>query len=100
LFGAILDRDIGPDTPEFVIRPFVGFLETTPPADVVDEDGAKVRLPALYSAKEVLKCVPALNPYAALAGIDEGTNDGDAVRFRESLDRGVLVLRGVLLVVR
>jgi hypothetical protein len=41
VFGAILDRDAGPDAPVFVVRSLVGFLESTPPADVVHEDRTK-----------------------------------------------------------
>ena len=99
LFGAILDGDVGSDAPEFVVRAFVGFLESSPPADVVHEDRAKVRLAAFDRPEEVLQCIPALNAHAALARVGEGAHDGYAACVRESLDGGVLVFCRVLLVV-
>jgi hypothetical protein len=100
LFGAILNGDVGSDASVFVVSYFVGFLESPPPAHVVDEDRAKLRVPALDDPQEVLECVAALDADAAFAGVDEGPNGGDAVCVCVSLDEGVLVFCGVLLVVR
>ena len=60
VFGAILDGDVGPDASVFVVRSLVGFLESSPPADVVHEDCAKVRVPALDGAQEFLQRVAAV----------------------------------------
>ena len=100
VFGAVLDRNVRADTAEFVVRAFVGFLESPPTAHVVHENGAEICLATLDSAEKILQRIAALNADAALAGVDEGADDGHAVCVRESLDGVMLVFRGVLLVIR
>jgi hypothetical protein len=46
---------------------------SSPAADVVNENGAEVRLTAFERAQEVLECLTALNACAALARVDDDT---------------------------
>ena len=98
--GAVLYGDVGFNTPEFVVRSLVRFLEASPPAHVIYKNRAEVRLSTFDYAEEVLQRVSPLNSHATYPRVDEGAHDGDAVRVRETLDWGVLVLGGILLVVR
>jgi hypothetical protein len=99
MFSAILDGDVRPDAPEFVIRSLVGLLEASPAADVVNQNRTEFCLTAFYRSKKVLERVTTLNPDATLARIDKRAYDLDPVLAGETLDYGVLILSRVLLVV-
>ena len=99
VFGAVLNGYACPDAAEFVVGPFVGLLESAPAAHVINEDGAKTRLPTFDDSQQVLQRVSAVDAHAALPGVDERAHNFDTASIGEALNSVVLVLGGVLLVV-
>ncbi len=97
LLGAVMHRDAGALADVFVIGAFVGVLEPTPAADVVDQDDLEIGAAPLDVGDEPRQRIAALEPQPALALIGIGADDRDAVIGGVAADGVALVLGRILL---
>lgn len=95
--GTILHVDSGPPADEFVVRRLVGILETTPAADVVNENDREIGLSALHVIEQPLEGVAAIETQSALPLVGVGADDFHVAPCRILADGVPLVFRRILL---
>jgi len=67
--GAIMNRDSGPPTQVFIIGAFIGILKSPPPADVMQEDGGEIDLPAFDVPNHLLQSFAVPDAHTTLADV-------------------------------
>ena len=77
LLGAVLHGNAGAPADVFVVGALVGVLEPAPAADVIDQDGLEIGVPALDILDQLLERVAARRSKPALALIGIGPDDLD-----------------------
>jgi hypothetical protein len=95
--GAILNIDPGMPADEFIVRGFIGILEPTPAAHIINEDQGKPSIPFLDITEQLLQCVSAIEAQSAFALVGVSADDLDAAPRGILADGVLLVLRRILL---
>ena len=100
LFGAVVDRDTHPPADIFVVRAFVGILESAPAADIVNEDVGELRATFLDIADHLRERVATLDVQTAFPLVGVFLHDGQSTALRVFADDIHLVARRILLMFR
>jgi hypothetical protein len=64
-----MNRDSGPPTQVFIIGAFIGILKSPPPADVMQEDGGEIDLPAFDVPNHLLQSFAVPDAHTTLADV-------------------------------